>query len=477
MRRVLFLAVFSAACAKTEGLDCPNGSRSVGGQCLIECSRSEDCLSSERCDPTERVCMPGGGGGTDASVKDAFEDEDSGPKDRNMGRDREITDQPVFPDVEPRDFGFDDRGFAEDARTPDAGFPDAPASDANETPNDTGFRDAERDAGFEDATPPDLGTPDSGGYGVAIMRNAGVDLYQMTPGVRTTLIRSIPTTASRGDPTWSPNAGSLAFETAVTGPNGDLVEQVEIYRATGVFVDSFPSAEPNWSRDLGGTRIVAAMPRNLVVHPTTGGLVVTYSEPEPEHPLWDPSGALRFAFYASPAMQRELFVRDLLSNRFRVAFSVSAYAWSPDGLQIVNLHPATNGCSLFSARIGTTSVLSSTPWVTDLPCEGVRLAWSRGGSLLALSLRPAAGAVSGAIYLIQTAGPFPISLSNVTPWRSVVGEIVDLEWTPDDRYLAHGRLDTASTFVIELDPLDTSEPTSVFGPELGPGFFALRPVN
>lgn len=62
-------ALSLAACSRAQNADCPAGTKRALGRCLTICAGDEDCLSSERCDPSQAICVARIGD-EDASVAD-----------------------------------------------------------------------------------------------------------------------------------------------------------------------------------------------------------------------------------------------------------------------------------------------------------------------------------------------------------------------------------------------------------------------
>lgn len=470
-------AVFAAACGPATAVDCPAGSQPVGSECRVTCAAPADCLSTEHCDLEARVCLPGA-----AST-------DAGPRDAGPPRDAE----PAF------DAGFLD-ATATDAQSPDGGFEDAAAPDAT-PPRDTGPRDADPidagfadadpidtgtrdaapiDAGFPDAQPPDTGPADGGAYGAAVMRNAGVDLVELLPGAMPRHLRSIPTSASSGRPTWSPAADRVAFQTTVIDQNGNTDPQVEIYTTTGVFIEAIAARAPDWSNDTGGSRLAAANLAGtaVVIHPLIAGpLAASLAEMEPDLIRWAPNGTLRIAFTVAGTIGRDLYVRDVppSNTRFRVSRDMYAYAWSPNGARMAVVEDTLAACRVSDVRIGATGVTSSGTWLNGAPCD-LTLAWSPDGLEVAIAHREAGGAWRIAILGAGTPGPLP--LGTLPGIASGLADVAELEWTPDSRYVAASELTGPGMFQIRLIPArDAALPGAMLGPEVGPGRFELRPVN
>lgn len=473
MSRSLALSLLLlAACSSNSSLDCPTGTRAHTGSCRVICGGQRDCLSSEQCDPTDHVCVQGTA--QDAEPKDLgfAEDVDAGEPD--LGR-RDADE----PDVEMPDDGFKDADppevvvtDASDARFPDADPPDVFNPDADEPdlgPPDTGTTDAE---------------PVDGGvftnlYGVAIMRNAGIDLIEIRPGRMNTFLRSIPTTASTGKPTWSTTAGRIAFETSRTLQGGQIVPQVEIYSQNGVFIDAFDAHGPDWWRDPMETMIAAASNDGtmIVLHPTAGPITPTpLVEAEPAEIRWDPSGNIvRLAFTAAVTTRRDLFVRYTnLATRFTITQSPETYVWSPNGSRMAVVD-SRFGCRLADARIGATSLTSISTWVTGLICEQTLLAWSPDGAEVAL-VQQAPGSPAS-VYIIPATLPLNTPLSQLAPLLTNQGQIVDLEWTPDSQFIGFSRR-TGNGFDLHLEPVhDPNFPDGDLQAQPGPGQFSFRPVN
>lgn len=94
------LLLLGACSDRTAGTDCPAGSRLIDGACRTTCAEDRDCLSSERCDPIEGVCLAGaradaGNGGN----KDAGKPGDATVSRDASAGDREIIDEGVRQDA------------------------------------------------------------------------------------------------------------------------------------------------------------------------------------------------------------------------------------------------------------------------------------------------------------------------------------------------------------------------------------------
>lgn len=416
----------------------------------------------------------------DATIPDLGFEEDAGEKDADPIEDADAGVAEDAPDMGPRDMGPRDVDpedipmprDANDAEPIDVGLPDTGVFE-DAQPVDTG----EEDAGFLDAQPIDAGFDRT--YGVATMRNAGVDLDEVRPGNMNLFLRSIPTTASSNRPTWAPSATRIAFQTTRADQAGNLIQQVEIFAENGTFIDAFDGREPDWSHDLNETRIAAASAAGdaVIVHPVVLGLDQSFPESEPEQITWDPSGALRLAYTVAATLQRrDLYVRDLSVTRFRVLQNARNFAWAPSGNSMAVVDGMIGNCRIADAIINATSVGAVTTWISGVNCEGTRLAWSPNGRQLAI-VQQAPG-MPGSLYVISSNTARNTPLQNLIPLLTNLAQILDLEWTPDGEYLAMSRAAGSAQSDLILEPIaDRSWPAGMLAPQFGPGRFALRPVN
>jgi hypothetical protein len=110
MRRPWILVLLAGCTSSPTPLDCPPGSREVGGACRNVCVGDGDCLPSETC--SGDVCLPRVG------------DPDSGAEDIPRPRDAEAGMDIPWRDLAVRDFGpGEDFGIKDADDGPDGGVP------------------------------------------------------------------------------------------------------------------------------------------------------------------------------------------------------------------------------------------------------------------------------------------------------------------------------------------------------------------
>ena len=285
----------------------------------------------------------------------------------------------------------------------------------------------------------------------------------ITSGGRATVVTR--SAALDGNPAWSPDGRTIAFDTNRHDPNArafelyvaDVARSMET-RLTRNAVDDF---DPDWSPD--GKRLVFTSIRNgnedVYVMPAVPGASasrLTTSRAADEEPAWSPDGR-SIAFASRRDGDWDIYVMDPAGREERRVIQTrsdeGAPAWSPDGRRLAFWSDVSGGEDVYTADADGGDLGR----VTTDPGADVDPTWSPDGAQIAF-----AGERAGNfdVYVVGTDGselrrltreaafdsapdwsprPPPVSEPPVSP-RAAAGEPQEAPATPPRSALARPRL-------------------------------------
>lgn len=443
------IAGASRACACENGLS--GAQVCVDGQSFAACRcepRPPDAAISDGSEPLDA---------DDASALWAENDASAAGNDAGAGD----PDVPDFPDARAADANEPDAGAALDAVSVDAipsdgsagdassddasgadgglggdadgatdsGAPDSGAADSGAV--DSGAVDSgAADPGAVDSGASDAGPPfDGGQYVVALVRDAALFLYGVTPGRPVGATRLPTADAVLGGLAWSPGGTQIAFiRSAASGP------EVCLYRMAGNTCRvGAPGDSVDWSHD--GLTVASIDSTCLYIFETNTGAQRCFSSGTNAAAgvTWSPVGN-------QLAYQRgdELWAWRPGYIATQIDTSVLAYAWLHDGNGLIAVRRSGSSCDIVRDAYTATSIARSV-LVSGLSCSAATtLATSRDGVWLAFSYFDQA---VGALYSISLSNlSATVSLNSLTPLRTMPGAApvyTALAFTPDSSYLGY----------------------------------------